>query len=235
MNAPAEQLSALRAAISAAYLADETTVVDALLERAALDSSQARRIRETAQRLARQARERPGSRVGAQHFLQEFGLSTREGVLLMCIAEALLRIPDAETADQLIVDKLTQGQWERYIGRSDSLLVNASTWALLLTGRLLAAEDAPAEDAFSALKRLVARSGESIVRISLMQAMRILARQFVMGRDIDQALERASEAQNARFRYSFDMLGEAALTQREAREHYDDYARAIAHLQANAA
>ena len=235
MSAASERLTELRTAISAAYLADETSVVDALLGRALLDRNQAQRIQQSAQDLAREARNRPAGRTGAQHFLQEFGLSTREGVLLMCLAEALLRIPDAETADHLIIDKLTQGQWERYVGRSESLLVNASTWALLLTGRLLAADDAPAEDAFSALKRLVAKSGESIVRLSLMQAMRILARQFVMGRDIGQALDRSREAQNARFRYSFDMLGEAALTRREARQHYDDYARAIAHVQANAA
>ena len=231
MSAGREQLSALRAAVSAAHLADEAAVAEALIARATPTPDQARRIQNIAHRLAMQARARPGSRIGAQHFLQEFGLSTREGVLLMCVAEALLRIPDAETADQLIVDKLTQGQWERYIGRSDSLLVNASTWALLLTGRLLAAEDAPAEDAFSALKRLVARSGESIVRLSLVQAMRILARQFVMGRNIEQAIARSQEADHARYRYSFDMLGEAALTRREAQIHYADYAGAIERVQ----
>ena len=231
----AEQLTELRSAISAAHLADESAAAEALIATASLSPAQTRTVRATAQRLAAAVRSRPASRVGAQQFLQEFGLSTREGVLLMCMAEALLRIPDTETADHLIVDKLTQGQWERYVGRSDSLLVNASTWALLLTGRLLAAEDAPNEDPFSALKRLVARSGESIVRLSLMQAMRILARQFVMGRDIDQALARSRESSHSKYRYSFDMLGEAALTRKEAQEHYAAYADAIGHLQAQGA
>jgi RHH-type proline utilization regulon transcriptional repressor/proline dehydrogenase/delta 1-pyrroline-5-carboxylate dehydrogenase len=233
MRTVAEKPTDLRTAISAAYLDDETTTVEALLARVALAAVQSKRIENIAQRLAAQVRERPGSRSGAQHFLQEFGLSTREGVLLMCMAEALLRVPDTETADQLIADKLTQGQWERYAGHSDSLLVNASTWALLLTGRLLAPEDTPSEDAFSALRRLIARGGESLVRLAITQAMRILARQFVMGRDIEQALTRSREAPNTHYRYSFDMLGEAALTRREAQIHYDAYAQAIAYLEAN--
>jgi RHH-type proline utilization regulon transcriptional repressor/proline dehydrogenase/delta 1-pyrroline-5-carboxylate dehydrogenase len=233
MNSAMKTLSDLRAAVSAAYVTDETAAVEALLARATAQPVQAERIQESARRLAAGARQHPAGGIGAQQFLQEFGLSTREGVLLMCMAEALLRIPDADTADQLIVDKLSQGQWEHYIGRSDSMLVNASTWALLLTGRLITPETAPAEDAFSALKRLVARSGEPLLRASLVQAMRILARQFVMGRDIEQALARSREAHNSRYRYSYDMLGEAALTRREAEIHYDAYAQAIVSVGAN--
>ena len=140
----------------------------------------------------------------------------------MCLAEALLRIPDAATADKLIADKLAGADWRAHLGASNSLFVNASTWALLLTGRVLRAADV-AEDTGTFLTRLVERLGEPVVRAALRQAMKILGSQFVMGETIDAALRRA--ARSPEYDYSFDMLGEAALTRADARRYLDAYRR----------
>jgi len=119
--------------------------------------------------------------------------SSEEGVLLMCLAEALLRIPDDETAERLIEDKLAQAQWDRHLGRSDSLFVNASTWGLMLTGRLVRLDEEGGRGWRTRLRELVKRSGEPVVQLALKQAMKIMARQFVMGRDIRSALRRAQD------------------------------------------
>ena len=149
---------------------------------------------------------------GVDAFLREYDLSSHEGVVLMCLAEALLRIPDAETADKLIEDRLRQGDWEEHLGASASLFVNASTWGLMLTGRILRLDSGALDDLSGYMRRLVARAGEPVIREALRQAMRILGRQFVMGRTIDEALERARSAEHRAYRHSYDMLGEAALT-----------------------
>src|SRR3712207_2465506 len=125
---------------------------------------------------------------GVDEFMHEYALSSEEGVMLMCLAEALLRIPDAETADRLIADKIGGRAWERHLGHSDSLLVNASTWGLMLTGRVLDLGRAEGEGVGAVLKRLVARSGEPVIRQAVRQAMRIMGRQFVLGRSIAEAL-----------------------------------------------
>jgi RHH-type proline utilization regulon transcriptional repressor/proline dehydrogenase/delta 1-pyrroline-5-carboxylate dehydrogenase len=145
----------------------------------------------------------------------------------MCLAEALLRIPDAETADRLIRDKLAEAHWEAHLGQSESLLVNAATFGLMLTGRLVRLDTQTAASVGERLGRLVARSGEPAIRAALREAMRILAQQFVMGRTIEEALARAHEGENRRYRYSFDMLGEAALTAGHAERYFEQYARAI--------
>ena len=148
----------------------------------------------------------------------------------MCVAEALLRIPDSDTADLLIRDKLSRGDWERHLGASESLLVNASTWGLMLTGRLTRIDTGDARDPKAWYERIVARAGEPVVRLALRQAMKVMAEQFVMGRTIDEALARSRQGANAHYRYSFDMLGEAAITAADAKRYFAAYASAIASI-----
>src|SRR5690349_3669680 len=216
MNAP-ETLAAAwlpadpdGATIRAAFLADERMTVAALAAHAAVDDESRAQISRQARAWVEGVRARQHANAGIESFLQQYDLSTQEGVLLMCVAEALLRIPDAHTADALIRDKLSRGDWEKHLGASDSLLVNASTWALMLTGRLTRIEAADARDPVAWYERLAARTGEPVVRVAVRQAMKVMAEQFVMGRTIDEALARSRSPDYARFRYSFDMLGEAA-------------------------
>ena len=213
-----------RNAISADFLADETRTVERLLALAGVDAEQRERIHLTAAHLVVEVRKRP--RVGVESFLREFKLSTREGVLLMCVAEALLRIPDAETAEKLLSDKFQQGDWQRHLGKSDSYLINASTWGLMLSGRMVGL-DVGDDDMLGGLKRLIANSSEHLVRLALTHAMGLLARQFVMGRTIEAALERSRNETSAGARYSFDMLGEAALTRSDAETNFYAYGQAI--------
>src|ERR1044071_401201 len=208
----------LRAAIRDAHRLDETEADAHILAAAEIPAEARERIAATARRLVETvARERLG-KGGLDAFLHEYALSSPEGVALMCLAEALLRIPDAETVDKLIRDKIGAADWERHLGRSGSLFVNASTWALMLTGRLLRSDrTGPGEgDLGAVLRRFVARSSEPVWRQTVTAAMRILAGQFIMGRTIDEALVRASEAERQGYRHSFDMLGEAARTMPDA-------------------
>jgi RHH-type proline utilization regulon transcriptional repressor/proline dehydrogenase/delta 1-pyrroline-5-carboxylate dehydrogenase len=192
------------------------------------DPADAARIVTRAGELVAAVRARASGAVGLDAFLQEFSLSSREGVVLMCLAEALLRIPDAETADQLIRDKLGDANWESHLGHSDSLFVNASTWALMLTGRIMRFEAVAEQGLTGTLKRLIAASGEPVIRRAVGAAMRILGRQFVMGRTIDEALARAAPDEPKGWRHSYDMLGESARTAADARRYLDAYAAAIA-------
>jgi RHH-type proline utilization regulon transcriptional repressor/proline dehydrogenase/delta 1-pyrroline-5-carboxylate dehydrogenase len=162
----------------------------------------------------------------AQDRLQ-YALSSSEGIALLCVAEALLRIPDAETIDRLIRDKIAEADWERHLGHSKSLFVNASTWALMLTGRLLRPDPA-GRDLRAVLRRFLARSGEPVVRQAVTAAMQILGHQFVMGRTIEEAIARAREAEQHGYRHSYDMLGEAAHTAADAARYAAAYEAAIA-------
>ncbi len=166
---------------------------------------------------------------GLDAFLLEYDLSTHEGIILMCIAEALLRIPDPATVDKLIRDKLTSGDWNKHIEHSESLLVNASTWGLLLTGKIIHL-DQEGTNISNGLKRIVAKSSEPIIRSAMKQAMAILGSQFVMGRTIDTALGRTQQNKNPRTLYSFDMLGEAAMTAKDADQFFKAYKHAIEQL-----
>src|SRR5690625_3654302 len=145
----------------------------------------------------------------------------------MCLAEALLRIPDNHTAEALISDKLSDADWEAHLGKSSSVLVNAGTWGLMLTGRLVGVRDSEKRSIGSLLSRMAGRSGEPVIRTAIRQAMRIMGHQYVMGRTIEEAMKRADKKSNRRFRYSFDMLGEAALTAADARRYFEAYADAI--------
>ncbi len=224
---PPRPADPLRRAVRALYRMDETAAVEAALAEAELPPEALERIAARARDLVAKVRaQRPGQG-GLDAFLHEYRLSSREGVVLMCLAEALLRIPDADTANLLIKDKIGGADWEKHAGSSQSLFVNASTWALMLTGRLLDFDRAPAQDLADGLRRLVARSGEPVIRQAVVQAMRILGRQFVMGRTIEEALERAGSMEKRGYRYSYDMLGEAARTAGDAARYAEAYRRAI--------
>ena len=208
------------AAIRAAFLADETATLRTLAAQAATDDAARAAVGAQATRWIEGVRARHTGGGGIETFLAEYGLGTHEGVLLMCIAEALLRIPDAATADRLIRDKLARGDWEKHLGGS-SLLVNASTWALMLTGRLSHFGRDDARDPAAGYERLVARLGEPVIRVALRRAMKVMADQFVMGRTIGEALARSRDAAHPNARHSFDMLGEAAYTAADARRYAD--------------
>ncbi len=217
----------LRQAIERAHRIDEARAVSRLLAAAHFDADAEARIHDTATVLVTEMRNRGVDVGGIDAFLQEYELSTKEGVILMCLAEALLRVPDAETADALIADKLGDADWEKHLGHSESLFVNASTWALMLTGRVIELERGEARDVTSLVRRLVKRSGEPVIRQAMTQAMRIMGRQFVMGRTIEEALERARPNEKKGYRYSYDMLGEAARTDADALRYLKAYADAI--------
>ncbi|HET7211010.1 MAG TPA: proline dehydrogenase family protein, partial [Methyloceanibacter sp.] len=215
-----------RRAISDSLLADEDGLVEALIARARVSPEQAQRIEALAARLVEAARAGRKTSGGVDSFLHEYGLSSEEGVLLLCLAEALLRIPDSETADRLIAETVGSGDWAKHLDRSDSLLVNASTWGLMLTGRLLDWSEGQETDVASMLQRLIARSGEPLIRSALRQAMRILGGQFVLGQTIGEALDNAGDEAALGYRFSFDMLGEAARTRHDAERYAERYERA---------
>ena len=213
------------ARIRAAYRADESETVRRLCATLPLSAPATARIDRQALVLAQQVRADLSADLSAEAFLRHYGLSTNEGVVLMCIAEALLRIPDREKADELIRDKIGQSDWE--LGDSDSLLVNASTWALMLTGRLVEWQQAAGDEPLAVLRRLIGRSSEPIIRTALMQAMRVMAEQFVMGQTIADALRRAQPLEQQGYRLSYDMLGEAAVSAADAERYFQQYAAAL--------
>ncbi len=218
-------LEGFRTAYQAAYRAPEAEVLSPLIGRARLPGDAAQRVGVAAGTLVDGVRaQRSGG--GMESFLREYGLSTHEGVVLMCLAEALLRVPDAETANRLIADKIGSAEWDRHVGKSDSLFVNASTWALMLTGQLVQPRDKTTRNLRGMMRQLVARGGEPVIRQAVTRAMRILGRQYVLGRTIGEALGRTGNG-GAGERYSFDMLGEAARTARDAGRYFAAYAEAI--------
>jgi RHH-type proline utilization regulon transcriptional repressor/proline dehydrogenase/delta 1-pyrroline-5-carboxylate dehydrogenase len=226
--APAEP----RAAITRGWARDEAEQVAELLHVARQphpDWGPADRaaIQATAADLVRRVRARARDQGAIEAFMRQYDLGSEEGVLLMCVAEALLRIPDQDTADKLIRDKLGDADWKRHMGQSDSVLVNASTWGLMLTGHLVDLADETKRDVHGAFKRLVGRVGEPVIRLAVRQAMRIMGHQFVMGRTIEEALSRSRKGANAAYRYSFDMLGEGALTAQDAERYQEAYRKAI--------
>ena len=219
--------TAVGSTINDLYLAPETQVVRALVDRARLASDRRDAVQQRALALVEAVRGAKPSGSSLDAFLREYHLASREGVILMCLAEALLRIPDAETADRLIADKIPAGDWEEHLGDSTSLLVNASTWGLMLTGRIVDVDRAELGSVRSWFARLTSRIGEPVARSALRQAMRILGHQFVMGRTIEEALERADGSREREYRYSFDMLGESALTANDAENYFEKYRAAI--------
>jgi RHH-type proline utilization regulon transcriptional repressor/proline dehydrogenase/delta 1-pyrroline-5-carboxylate dehydrogenase len=212
---------------SAQYLTDEWKLIGALIERAFFAEDERYRIADVARRLVHTARTNKAEHSGIDAFMHEYGLATDEGVILMCLAEALLRIPDSETANAFIADKISGGAWDKHLGRSDSLLVNASTWGLMLTGRIVKLKEAKGANPLQALKRLVARSGEPTIRLAVRQAVRLLGEQFVLGPTIESALSRARALEEKGYLLSYDMLGEAARSERDAERYFQRYITAI--------
>ncbi len=219
-----QQQTPLRAAITRHDRAPEPECVAALLDAAALPPGIAAQATATATRLIEALRAK-GPRGTVESLVREYDLSSQEGVALMCLAEALLRIPDRATRDALIRDKISTGDWRGHLGHSASLFVNAATWGLVVTGRLTGAADETGLAA--ALTRLIARGGEPVIRMGVDRAMRMMGEQFVTGQDIAEALGNARRLEARGFRYSYDMLGEAAATAQDAERYYRDYETAI--------
>jgi len=227
----AEQIlpqSVSRASITAAWRWAETDAVPMLLEQARLPQTLGEQAHKLAYQLAEKLRNQKtaSGRAGmVQSLLQEFSLSSQEGVALMCLAEALLRIPDKATRDALIRDKISNGNWQSHIGRSPSLFVNAATWGLLFTGKLVSTHN---ETSLSrSLNRIIGKSGEPLIRKGVDMAMRLMGEQFVTGETIAEALANARKLEDKGFRYSYDMLGEAALTADDAQAYMVSYQQAI--------
>ncbi|WP_111431654.1 bifunctional proline dehydrogenase/L-glutamate gamma-semialdehyde dehydrogenase PutA [Rhodobacteraceae bacterium DSL-40] len=223
-DAPAVTAPDVRAAIRAATFTDEAALVERLMAQTRLDPSARKAIVSEAAGLVEKVRA-SSSPTMMEAFLAEYGLSTDEGVGLMCLAEALLRVPDAETIDELIADKIEPSNWGLHLGKSSSSLVNAATWGLMLTGRVL--DDDPSRPA-AALRGMIRRLGEPVVRTAVGQAMKLMGRQFVLGQSMADAMERAAGMEAKGYTYSYDMLGEAARTDADALRYTEAYAQAIA-------
>lgn len=217
-----------------AYRVDETSHVRRLCQ--ALDNATADKVRigERASELVVTVRANRASGSGVDALMQEYQLSSQEGVVLMCLAEALLRTPDEATVDRLIEDKLGSGDWHSHLGNSESLFVNASTWGLMLSGKIIQPA-LPAEQGNSIFRRLVQRAGEPLVRQAVRHAMRIMARQFVMGRTVAEALMRSHTPEAKHYLHSYDMLGEAARTGADSLRYLQAYTAAIHAIGASAA
>ena len=218
------------APFSAPFAPDDATLATRLLSEATLAPDAEARIDAQARRLIEAIRAQTGGIGGVEEMLRAYSLSTKEGLALMVLAEALLRVPDSATADRLIEDKLGQGDFEHHDARSDSLLVSASAWALGLTARIIQPGETPESILGQAAKRL----GLPAVRAATRQAMRIMGSHFVLGQTIEEALARASSGNARAFRYSFDMLGEGARTADDAERYFRSYADAIAAIGAKA-
>ncbi|HGT2363809.1 TPA: trifunctional transcriptional regulator/proline dehydrogenase/L-glutamate gamma-semialdehyde dehydrogenase [Yersinia enterocolitica] len=217
-----------RAAITAAYRRPETEAIPMLLEQARLPEDLAQATHKLAYSIAEKLRNQKSAngRAGiVQGLLQEFSLSSQEGVALMCLAEALLRIPDKPTRDALIRDKISNGNWHSHLGRSPSMFVNAATWGLLFTGHLVSTHNEAKLS--SSLNRIIGKGGEPLIRKGVDMAMRLMGEQFVTGETIAEALANARKLEDKGFRYSYDMLGEAALTEADAQAYLLSYQQAI--------
>ncbi len=208
------------------FLADEDALINDLLEQANPGHEKRKEIKKLATKLVENVRSRIDEMDGVDAFMKEYDLSSKEGIVLMCMAEALLRIPDKHTAEKLIKDKLLDADWKSHMGKSDSMFVNASTWGLMLTGKIIDV-DLNKKGFAKVFDKIVNKTGEPAVRHGVYQAMKVMGKQFVMGRTIKEALKRAQGKKHCDYRFSFDMLGEAALTQADADRYLSSYLNAI--------
>ncbi|MCK4708044.1 MAG: proline dehydrogenase family protein, partial [Gammaproteobacteria bacterium] len=203
--------------------ADEGTALARLIKSVNLSDREREDISTRAAQLVREIRD--SAQLGIMEvFLGEYGLSTDEGVALMCMAEALLRVPDSITIDALIEDKIAPSEWGKHLGKSSSSLVNASTWGLLLTGKVL---DSDHPGVSGVLRNMVKQLGEPLIRSAVSSAMRQMGRQFVLGRDINEALKHSKSSEENGYTFSYDMLGESAITDADARRYHLAYSKAI--------
>ena len=219
------EISPLRRAITEVYRRDEASAVQALLAAINRHTEVQPQVQALAKNLVTAVRRERTRASGVDALMHEFSLSSEEGIALMCLAEALLRIPDAATADRLIADKISKGDWRKHLGESPSLFVNAATWGLLVTGKLVSTNSD--QGLGSALTRLIAKGGEPLIRKGVDFAMRLLGNQFVTGQTIAEALKNSVENEKRGYRYSYDMLGEAALTAEDAAFYFNAYETAI--------
>src|ERR1700736_6533228 len=222
----AAELETLRSAMREHGLLPEERAVTRLLHGLELTGGARHRAVAVAMGLVQGARARRDERPFLDAFLQEFGLSNQEGIALMCIAEALLRIPDDATADRLIAEKLATGDWSSHAGKSESLFVNASTWGLMLTGGILELDPAIKTDTTGWMRKFTRKAGEPLVRLAVRRAMRIIGGEFVVGRSIEEALARSAREPELAL-CSFDMLGEGARTRQDAARYLKSYEHAI--------
>ncbi|NKD85726.1 bifunctional proline dehydrogenase/L-glutamate gamma-semialdehyde dehydrogenase PutA [Haematospirillum jordaniae] len=209
------------------YRRDEDELVVELIEAASCPREEQDRVDAMATRLVSAVRSHRVAKGGVDAFMHEYDLSTREGLTLMCLAEAMLRIPDPLTVDALVQDRLCGTDWDRHFGNSRSLFVNAATLGLMVTGRILQPSDLPGADGMRIVRSLVARLGQPVIRQALRQAMKMMGRQFVLGRTIEEARKRGAAQERRGYRYSFDMLGESARTESDARAYFVAYEQAI--------
>ncbi|MDG0969142.1 MAG: bifunctional proline dehydrogenase/L-glutamate gamma-semialdehyde dehydrogenase PutA [Porticoccaceae bacterium] len=205
----------------------EHQLICQLLERKSISLDRRHKILNLAKNLVVNCRNSKESSGMLDAFLLEFGLSNAEGVALMCLAEALLRVPDDLTADRLIAEKIKQGSWSDHLGKSESLFVNASTWGLMLTGQVVSLDRAITQTTENWTKRLVGRISEPFVRAAIMQAMSIMGGQYVLGRSIKEGIKRGNQQNGSSTRFSFDMLGEGARTEKDALNYFESYSAAI--------
>lgn len=225
-------LDELFQAITNNYIVDEEQYLAELIRLVPSSEAEIQRVTQRAHDLVSKVRQydKKGLMVGIDAFLQQYSLETQEGIILMCLAEALLRIPDAETADALIEDKLSGAKWDEHLSKSDSTLVNASTWGLMLTGKIVNLDKNIDGKPSSLLNRLVNRLGEPVIRQAMLAAMKIMGKQFVLGRTVKEALKNSVNKRKLGYTHSYDMLGEAAFTMKDAKKYFDDYSNAIATL-----
>ena len=212
--------------ISANYSVDEESYLAELLQLADPGERGIATISSNAKTLIEQVRRRDNAVDTLDALLRQYSLDTEEGLMLMCLAEALLRVPDSSTADALIRDKMSAAEWERHLGKSDSVLVNFAAWGLVMTGKVVDPETRDGRPK-KVLGKLIKRSGEPVIRAAMNQAMKLMGKQFVLGRSISEALKNGRQEREKGYTYSFDMLGEAALTAADAEKYMADYRKAI--------
>lgn len=225
MFAFAHELNPHQHAIAKAHRLDEAEAVADLLQQAQMTVLEKEETAKLARRLVTQVRQNRSKASGVDALMHEFSLSSEEGVALMCLAEALLRIPDKTTRNKLIQDKLSGRNWKKHLNHSPSLFVNAAAWGLLITGKLTHATDE--QNLSAALTRMLGKGGEPLIRKGVDYAMRLLGKQFVTGQSIEEALANGQAREQMGYRFSFDMLGEAAMSAADAERYYQDYVAAI--------
>ena len=229
----AKQYSPIRQAITANYRLDEKSAVDSLVKTLDFSPEQEQRITDNAIKLIKKLRQLKQKQYGADALMQEFSLSSEEGVALMCLAEALLRIPDAQTRDDLIYEKLKEGNWKSHIGNSNSFFINAASYGLLFGKKI--SETLDENSLSNALTRSFSRLSAPIMRMAIIKSMQILGKQFVTGVTMQEALQNIKPRYEKGFTFSFDMLGEAAMTEADAQRYFNDYLHAIEEVGKDAA
>ncbi|PKH01574.1 trifunctional transcriptional regulator/proline dehydrogenase/L-glutamate gamma-semialdehyde dehydrogenase [Psychromonas sp. MB-3u-54] len=219
--------STIRQKIRDFHRIDENLAVDHILPEAEVNMRARSRAWERARKMVLQIRRQQEGTGVVEALLNEYSLSSAEGVVLMCLAEALLRVPDKKTQDELIRDKLSKGHWSTHLGTSNSLFVNASSWGLLLTGSMVNFSDSRKSNQFGLLKKTLGRMGEPVIRKAMNIAMKVMGEQFVIGETIVAAVKRAEEKERSGYVYSYDVLGEGARTEQDAERYFQSYAKAI--------